>query len=242
MFELGAFLAASPLLRIIGRGDRHPVLVLPGFTADDRSTAPLRWFLRSQGYWTHGWQLGSNYGPTRRIIQGLDERLEEIYERHERTVTVIGWSLGGIYARMLARRTAGAGPPGHHARQPVPHGGGRPLERRPDLEVARSTASPATCSTTSTSTRTASPRWSCRRPPSTRAPTASCSGTRASSGPATMRENIEVRGSHSGLGWNPAVLMAIADRLAQPEGTWRPFRPPLGSWHLYPRPDVYRAA
>ena len=55
-----------------------------------------------------------------------------------------------------------------------------------------------------------------------------------------QRENIEVRGSHSGLGWNPAVLMAIADRLAQPEGTWRPFRPPFGSWHLFPRPDVYR--
>ena len=136
MFEMGAFLAASPLLRIIGRGDRHPVLVLPGFTADDRSTVPLRWFLRSQGYWTHGWHLGSNYGPTRRIIQGLDERILEIYERHERKVTVIGWSLGGIYARMLARRQPDS------VRQVITLGSpfrmveGDHSERRPGLEVA----------------------------------------------------------------------------------------------------------
>jgi hypothetical protein len=36
-------------------------------------------------------------------------------------------------------------------------------------------------------------------------------------------ENIEVEGSHSGLGYNPAALYAIADRLAQTEGEWRPF-------------------
>ena len=63
MGEVGAFLAATPLLRMVGRGDRHPVLVLPGFTASDRSTEVLRWYLRSLGYWTHGWQLGRNYGP-----------------------------------------------------------------------------------------------------------------------------------------------------------------------------------
>ena len=176
-------------------------------------------------------------------LQGLDERLDEIYERHERKVTVIGWSLGGIYARMLARRRPDAGPPGDHARQPVPHGGGRPLERRPALEVARAPLPAGRLDEPL-------PADEDQQAPAGRAvdrhllaaPTASCSGTRASSGPATMRENIEVRGSHSGLGWNPAVLVAIADRLAQPEGTWRPFRPPFGSWHLYPRPDVYRAA
>ena len=56
--EFGAFLASSPLLRLLGRGDEHPVLGLVGFTGDDHSTRPLRWFLRSQGYWVHGWGLG----------------------------------------------------------------------------------------------------------------------------------------------------------------------------------------
>ena len=41
MFEMGAFMAASPALRLLGRGDRHPVLVLPGFTASDNSTMPF---------------------------------------------------------------------------------------------------------------------------------------------------------------------------------------------------------
>src|SRR5204863_9301057 len=81
VYELGAFAAASPVLRAIGRGDRHPVLVLPGFSASDQSTAPLRGVLRSQGYWVHGWRLGRNLGPTPEIIDGLMERLELLHER-----------------------------------------------------------------------------------------------------------------------------------------------------------------
>jgi hypothetical protein len=49
-------------------------------------------------------------------------------------------------------------------------------------------------------------------------------------------ENIEVLGTHSGLGFNIAALVAVADRLAQPRGRWRPFRPPLALRHLYRRP------
>jgi hypothetical protein len=49
-------------------------------------------------------------------------------------------------------------------------------------------------------------------------------------------ENVEVRGSHSGLGFNPAVLFVIADRLGQLEGRWRPFRPPAALRRLYPEP------
>src|SRR4051794_5238696 len=60
VFELTAFLASAPVLRALGRGDGHPVLVLPGFTTSDVSTRPVRWILRSQGYWVHGWQLGRN--------------------------------------------------------------------------------------------------------------------------------------------------------------------------------------
>lgn len=57
-----------------------------------------------------------------------------------------------------------------------------------------------------------------------------------------LRENIEVRGSHSGLGYNPAVLIAISDRLAQREGSWRPFRPPPGTSPLFPQPATWDAA
>jgi hypothetical protein len=55
------------------------------------------------------------------------------------------------------------------------------------------------------------------------------------------RENIEVFGSHCGLGHNPAVLLAIADRLAQPEDAWAPFTPPRRLHHLFPRPQDFDA-
>jgi hypothetical protein len=55
-----------------------------------------------------------------------------------------------------------------------------------------------------------------------------------------FRENIAVRGSHSGLAVNPGALLAVADRLAQPEGQWSPFRPPRGTGFLFPEPAKWR--
>lgn len=241
LFELGAFVAASPALRLVGRGDRHPVLVLPGFTASDRSTQPLRWFLRGQGYWVHGWSLGRNLGPTPRVVDGLDARLTYVFGRHRRRVSLVGWSLGGIYARALARRHP------HMVRQVITLGS--PFQLRDgdtsaahalwqrlspgfddrtvdELMVPEADKVPLSVPSTAIYSRSDGVvRWyTCLERP----------------GP--MRENIEVRGSHSGLGFNPAVLGAVADRLAQREGHWRPFRPPPGAGMLYPRPEHYRAA
>jgi pimeloyl-ACP methyl ester carboxylesterase len=106
-YEFGAFVAGSPLLRMIGRGDRHPVLVIPGFVSTDATTRPLRWALRSQGYWVHGWHLGRNI-PSEAVFTGLPARLSELHERHGAKVSIIGMSLGGIYARELARAQPGA--------------------------------------------------------------------------------------------------------------------------------------
>ncbi len=234
VFELGAIWAASPLLRIIGRGDNHPVLILPGFLADDPSTAPLRSVLRSQGYWVHGWQLGRNLGPTPEVIDGLVGRLHDLYERHERPVSLVGWSLGGIYARRLARRFP------HMVRQVITLGS--PFRINPDTDRSavsglydrlRPThavtvdevlpgmdAGHLSVPATSVYTRTDGVVrwWQCLE----------------SIG--HERENIEVHGSHSGLGFNPAVIFAISDRLAQPVDEWRPFRAPFGFGHQYPHP------
>src|SRR3954469_2004070 len=88
--EAAGVWAIRPFLRSVGRGDQHPVLLLPGFTASDQSTLPLRWALRSQGYWAHAWGLGRNIGPTARIVDGMRQRLGELYEQHGRQVTLIG--------------------------------------------------------------------------------------------------------------------------------------------------------
>ncbi len=96
--SLGVLLATAP------HGDGHPVFVLPGLLAGDPSTFSLRTYLTYLGYEVHGWQLGRNIGPTRHVVEGLRRRTAEIAERHGRPMSVIGWSLGGIFARELARQ------------------------------------------------------------------------------------------------------------------------------------------
>ena len=237
VFELGATMAAAPWLRLMGRGDDHPVLILPGFLAGDPSTAPLRSILRGQGYWVHGWNLGRNMGPTPEIVDGLIARLRDLHDHHGAPVSLVGWSLGGIYARRLARRYP------ELVRQVITLGS--PFRITADQRSAVSgifdrlserhvplvdealpgfDGAPLRVPATAIYTRTDGVVrwWQCIE----------------SVGP--QRENIEVRGSHSGLGFNPAVIIAVGARLAQRPGKWQPFRPPTGLGHLYPHPADYR--
>src|SRR2546428_812892 len=72
--EFAALVPALPLLARAPRGDGHPVLVLPGWLANDRSTWALRPFLRDRGYHVHGWRLGRNLGPDPGPVAGLGPR------------------------------------------------------------------------------------------------------------------------------------------------------------------------
>src|SRR5208283_4532089 len=102
LLELGFSITAAPLLLAAPRGDGHPILVLPGFLASDVSTRPLREYLKFLGYEAHAWDLGRNYGGVERLHGALLARLDAIYQSSGRRVSVIGWSLGGVYARLLA--------------------------------------------------------------------------------------------------------------------------------------------
>ena len=101
--ELGAFLGALPLLSLAPRGDGHPVLVFPGLIASDVSTRPLRAFLRNRGYAVSGWKQGRNLGLRPGVQSGMTDLLEEMNDTTGRKVSLIGWSLGGLYARQLAK-------------------------------------------------------------------------------------------------------------------------------------------
>lgn len=90
-------LAAAP------RGDRRTVMVLPGLVNSDRATVVLRRYLTRKGYRVHGWGLGRNLGirSVGREAERLIARLESLADAGP--VTLIGISLGGIIARMVAQ-------------------------------------------------------------------------------------------------------------------------------------------
>src|SRR2546423_13166207 len=103
--EFAAFVASAPLLSLAPRGDGHPVLVLPGLGGSDRSTEPARWLLRQLGYKVHGWNLGTNEGVTNRMWHGLERRLEGLSARYGERLSLVGWSMGGVQARLLTMAT-----------------------------------------------------------------------------------------------------------------------------------------
>jgi pimeloyl-ACP methyl ester carboxylesterase len=229
--EMGLFLATRPLERSLPRGDGHPVLLLPGLLADDESTRALRGVLRRLGYHTHGWRLGRNIGPTSVAVRGMQSRVEELHRRYERPISLIGWSLGGIYARALARRAPEPirqvitmGSPIRLARRGQTRANGA-FERFSHLHVEHANLPledglpPLDVPTTSIYSRfDGIVSWrACLDPPSPRA------------------ENIAVISSHLGFGHNPATIWVVADRLAQPEDGWAPFRPPAALRPLFPR-------
>jgi alpha-beta hydrolase superfamily lysophospholipase len=93
-----SFAAAVPVAPVNAGGD---VVVVPGFMASDRTTARLRKSLNIAGYQAHGWGLGRNYGAKADILERLDRRIDQLGS--EQTITLIGWSLGGLIAREYAK-------------------------------------------------------------------------------------------------------------------------------------------
>jgi pimeloyl-ACP methyl ester carboxylesterase len=232
--ELSTALALLPLLRHAPRGDGHPVLVLPGLVASDASTRLLRAFLNDRGYETHGWGLGRNMGLKDDLESRMKALVRRLHDTSGRKVSLVGWSLGGVYARQLAADMPEAvrdcimlGSPIHgHPRstnawwlyelasgQSVDD----PTLRRPGPEL------PDVPTTAIFSRTDGVVAWPCSVEPLT-----------------ATSESIEVEGSHCGLGANAAVLYAIADRLAQPEGRWQPFD--RGGLRAVVFPDPYRPA
>ncbi len=228
--ELGAFFSSALLLRMAPRGDGHPVLVLPGLAASDLSTQPLRAFLRDRGYRTHGWRLGLNRGPRAGVESAIEARLDALYQRYQRKVTVIGWSLGGLLARELARRmpeqvrsviTLGSpfagGPHSNNVWRLYEGLSGMKATDWPYFD--RMKTPPPVPATAIYSRSDGIVAWQ------------GCLERESE-----QTENIEVLGSHCGLGHNPTVLYAVADRLALPEGQWRRFERNGPRALLYPDP------
>lgn len=230
--ELVSLLPTHPWLSRLPKGDGHPVITLPGYGGGNGSMALMRRYLARWGYEAHPWPLGRNMDPANtRDIDGVLEFMdavvttmgEQLYRLHEDTrqrISLVGWSLGGLYARQLAARHPDL------IRQVItlgtPFGDPRatilwPIMRRlidapePKPKELRHWDAMAHVPIDVPSTII----WSrsdgfvhpciARLPESPRA------------------ETIQICSSHMGFGANPLVYYLLADRLAQPEGKWRPF-------------------
>ena len=230
-FEYAASMMAAPWLLSAPRGDGHAVLVYPGLLASDFSTRPLRRLLRTLGHDARGWDQGRNTGARSGTLERARQLLQEVRAATGRTVSLVGWSLGGLYARELAKMAPEAvrvvvtlGSPftgpreANNARRTyewLQRGRERSAHRHEDLRT------PPPVPTTSIFSRADGiVAWQC-----------------SVETPGPMAENIEVHASHAGLGVNPLALYALADRLAQPEGAWRPFDRSGARRLLYPDPE-----
>jgi pimeloyl-ACP methyl ester carboxylesterase len=217
--ELATTLSLVPFSSRLPKGDGHGVLLLPGFMATDLSMQPLARLLRSLGYEAHGWQLGRNLGPTDEVVAGLPELLDRVHMATDAPVSIVGWSLGGLYARLLAARSPDRvravvtlGTPVRSDVQQASNANALYQALGPfhALGLGFDEGAPLRVPVTAVHTRTDSiVHWE------------TCLVDDAPNA-----ENLRVIGSHSGLGWNPAVLYVVADRLAQPDGEWVPFRAP----------------
>ena len=104
LIELPRLLLRIPGLVWQSRGNREPVMILPGYGASDSSTFLLKIYLQLLGYRVRGWGLGRNLGTVADLLPRILKRLASLSRRSDhQPVTIIGWSLGGYLARELAR-------------------------------------------------------------------------------------------------------------------------------------------
>lgn len=222
-WELGLSMLTAPLMRMAPAGDGHPVLVFPGLAASDTSTVPLRSFLGARGHDVRPWGLGRNLGPGRGVLEAVFDKVRTARRETGRKVSLVGWSLGGIYAREAAKiaredvrsvitlGTPFAGPPRATNAWRIYEmaSGEKAHARAASMDLATAPPVPTTSIYSRTDGIVA---WQCS----------------VQQGGRRDTENIEVEASHIGLGMNPTALFALADRLAQPEGEWQPFDRSIG--------------
>lgn len=216
------------------RGDGHAVMVLPGFLGGDGYNGALRRFLGSLNYAVHGWGMGRNLGPRQGVLEALEKSLDRLADRHDGPVSLVGHSLGGIFARELAREFP------DRVRQVIslgsPFGEGRmtasiparlftalnPPEEIPVNEDLLAHAPPVP-TTAIYSKGDGIVNWQ----------------TTFQRDGHAQTQSIQVRGSHCGMTLNPSIWLLIAECLATDPADWRPFE--RGSWRRLVYPDVRTA-
>jgi hypothetical protein len=209
---LGAvrLVGAVPRLSSAPRGDGHLVVDIPGWRAPELSGLPLRRYLKRLGYDARGWGFGTNTGDPRRDVERLAARVVELVEEKGSPASLVGWSLGGVIAREVARRhpeavrrviTYGTPVTGGAAHTTIARAYGGGADADADRVARRlDAASPIRVPLTVLfSRRDGIVSWQ------------ACIDHASPS-----VEHVEVSSTHLGMGFDPDVWAIVADRLARP--------------------------
>jgi pimeloyl-ACP methyl ester carboxylesterase len=243
--ELAASVASSCLLNRVtpNGGGNRPVITIPGFMASGDTLLRLNRYLRNHGFEAESWGLGRNLGPQGMgwgqqldsLIGKVGERIKVLADEHSAPVSLVGQSLGGVYARELALqmpdivdRVIMLGSPSFHPYltshvNRVVSLFGYWMSRQSHAELAG---------------RAGLLHWDADKPAlpcvSIHSPLDGVVDEASSvipqyiveqSDSSAPRENLRVLSSHIGMSVNPWVLLAIADRLAQDRDDWQEFDP-----------------
>ena len=232
LLEASMLIPSMPFLRNMPRGDGHPVYLMPGFMADNQSTAMLHRWLGNLGYDAIPWGFGRNLGPRGILMERLIATVRDIAREHGRSVSLVGQSLGGVFAREIAKVIP------KQIRQVITLGSPFRLtdtngiapavmrvfetatgEKADDLKRSMGDiSSPAPVPSTAIYSRTDGiASWK------------TCIEEETS-----YTDNVEIYGSHCGMGFNPTVYYVIGDRLAQPAEKWRKFERSGARRYIYP--------
>lgn len=220
------------------KGDGHRVLVIPGFMAGDRSTAVLRRFIDRLGYQSIPWEQGRNSGGQSQH-EDLIQYFETLIANSDVPITLIGQSLGGVYARELARlhpdsvrmvitlgspfgsMTSATSPPFLLRLFKMMSGSTPEQAQKQRLTTDSKIAPPVACTAIYSKTDGIVPWESCIE------------------GVDQLNENVEIVGSHIGMGFHPHVLHVVADRLGQTKEKWQAFdRDSITKQCLFPAPSA----
>jgi pimeloyl-ACP methyl ester carboxylesterase len=235
LLEMAALPWSIPVLATAPRGDGHPVLLLPGFMGSEVSLIALELFLRNRGYAVETWGLGRNVGFHAKHANALEQKIRYLHHKTGRKISLVGWSLGGVFALYGAHQVSECVRSVVTLGSPIsvdPEGSASP----PFIKAMyRLIAHPM-----GTAAHAMQPRARKLRERKTLSLPLSCLYSLSdgvvppqeatTEGDPALHENIRVPGSHVGLGFNAMVLWIVADRLSQPEGAWRRFEPsgPMG--------------
>ncbi len=218
VLELASHYALRPLLKKLPHGDGHTVIVFPGFLSSKIATRQIRDLLNHLGYDARDWGFGRNLHFDAQIESQMQAMVAKTVKESGAKVSLLGWSLGGVFARELARAMP------DHVRSVISLGSpitgarhaalARPifemLNGKPEAETSaridKMYIAPPVPTTVIYSKTDGIVHWH-----------------GALQQESEIAENIRVPASHLGMGSNPLVMNIIADRLSQKEGDWKPF-------------------